>query len=147
MDVNDKDSDDEKRYDENGNEIIEGEDGNGQDWSIAESDGVCYPPKESPTYRNDRKNKSSDRKSPNKKADNSNSAKKAILAAKRAENLAEASQPISLLFHIPKNNYCHMENRFISVQKTRAIGWLMGSKHGVTGWHPHKYFIAVFCFV
>ena len=49
---------------------------------------------------------------------------------------ASPTESIELLFPIQKNFFKAVENKFVSINRTKALVWVMGEKAGVFGWHP-----------
>ncbi len=62
----------------------------------------------------------------------------------RKNKTGEGVEAVELIFPIQKNLSSLMENRFISVGRTKATGWLMGNRNDTYGWHPHLYSLKKF---
>ncbi|CAD7926307.1 unnamed protein product [Amoebophrya sp. A120] len=58
-----------------------------------------------------------------------------------AEANVEEKESIELLFPIQKNYFTALENKFVSIRRTKAFSWVMGEKEGVFGWHPQEYML------
>eukprot|EP00392_Amoebophrya_sp_AT5.2_P001437 g1439.t1 len=55
------------------------------------------------------------------------------------EPSASTEESVELLFPIQKNYFTALENKFVSIRRTKAFSWVMGEKDGIFGWHPQEF--------